>query len=399
MQKTLPKGWKWERLGEACEFTNGLWEGKNSPFEKVKILRNTNFNGDGTFDYSDAVEFEVERKQLQSRLLECGDIILERSGGGPTQPVGRVALFTLKGDNYSFSNFTTRIRVKDKNGVNTYFLWRFLRGLYTQGFTERIQRQTHGIKNLEFDLYKKLLVPLPPLPTQHKIVEILEEADNLRKLRRQADEKTKNLIPSLFVQMFGDPATNPKGWKMKKLGDVVDKVSLQIMPTDYPDTEFVYIGLEHIESNTGQLAKINYQSGESIKSSKNKFEKGDILYGKLRPYLNKVWLSDRSGICSTDIWVIRPINDKTTGYFISTFLRFQQIVKRLNSKTEGANLPRVKTESFNKIPLPLPPLQQEFAKLVEEVEAEKARQAESRKKLDELFQSLIQRAFTGELVA
>ena len=102
------------------------------------------------------------------------------------------------------------------------------------------------------------------------------------------------------------------------------------------------------------LAKINYQSGESIKSSKNKFEKGDILYGKLRPYLNKVWLADRSGICSTDIWVISPIKDKTTGYFISTFLRFQQTVKRLNSKTEGANLPRVKSESFNKVPIPLP---------------------------------------------
>lgn len=258
-----------------------------------------------------------------------------------------------------------------------------------------------GQKRVPDIFLKSLQLPLPPLPAQHKIVEILEEADNLRKLRQQADEKMKDLIPSLFVQMFGDPATNPKGWKMKKLGDVVDKVSLQIMPTDYPDTEFVYIGLEHIESNTGQLAKINYQSGESIKSSKNKFKKGDILYGKLRPYLNKVWLADRSGICSTDIWVIKPIKDKTTGYFIPTFLRFQQIVKRLNSKTEGANLPRVKTESFNKIPVPLPPLplQQEFAKLVEKIETEKARQAESRKKLDELFQSLMQRAFTGELVA
>ena len=211
----------------------------------------------------------------------------------------------------------------------------------------------------------------------------------------------KDIIPSLFVQMFGDPVKNPKGWEVKKLGHVTERVTSQILPINYPDKEFLYIGIEHIESNTGMLNNANHQTGDDIKSNKNKFEAGNILYGKLRPYLNKVWLADRSGICSTDIWVLRPIKNMTNGYFVSTFLKFQPIVDVLNSKTEGANLPRVKAYSFDKLPVSLPPLslQQEFAKIVEDIESEKARQAESRKKLDELFNCLMQRAFTGELVA
>jgi type I restriction enzyme S subunit len=156
--------------------------------------------------------------------------------------------------------------------------------------------------------------------------------------------------------MFGDPTTNQKGWEVRKLGNITERVTSQILPINYPDKEFLYIGLEHIESNTGMLNNANHQNGGAIKSNKNKFEAGDILYGKLRPYLNKVWLADRSGICSTDIWVLRPIKNMTNGYFVSTFLKFQPIVGVLNSKTEGANLPRVKAYSFDRLPVPLPPL-------------------------------------------
>lgn len=87
----LPEEWKVESLdNEYIVFSNGLWKGKKEPFISVRVLRNTNFNNDGTLKLNDIAELDVEEKQFQTRQLIRGDIILERSGGGPTQPVGRV---------------------------------------------------------------------------------------------------------------------------------------------------------------------------------------------------------------------------------------------------------------------------------------------------------------------
>src|SRR5437016_14198047 len=95
---------------QVCQFSNGLWKGEKPPFVSVGVIRNTNFTKEGTLDDSDIAYLDVEAKKLENRRLQFGDIILEKSGGGPKQPVGRVALFDKEGD-YSFSNFTAALRV------------------------------------------------------------------------------------------------------------------------------------------------------------------------------------------------------------------------------------------------------------------------------------------------
>ena len=88
------------------DFGNGLWKGKKPPFRKVTVIRNTNFTDSGKIDYSNVAVLDVEEKQFEMRSLRLGDIIIERSGGGPKQPVGRVVFFDNKNGDYSFSNFT-----------------------------------------------------------------------------------------------------------------------------------------------------------------------------------------------------------------------------------------------------------------------------------------------------
>lgn len=167
------ENWPTKKLGEICEFQNGLWTGKRPPFRKITVLRNTNFRNDGYLDLSNVAEIEVEEKQLASRILQRGDLILERSGGGPTQPVGRVIYFDVDGD-FSFSNFTTRIRIIDRSEIDSIYLWRYLNYLYISGTTENLQKQTTGIRNLNFTEYKQLKIPLPPIAEQKKIVAYLD---------------------------------------------------------------------------------------------------------------------------------------------------------------------------------------------------------------------------------
>ena len=129
-----------------------------------------------------------------------------------------------------------------------------------------------------------------------------------------------------------------------------------------------YVGLENISQNTGRLVGKTVNSDPaSIKSVKNVFGPNQILYGKLRPNLNKVWLSDRNGICSTDIYVITPQVDRVEPTFYSHIFRDRRFNDQAMGQVKGAQLPRIGWKSFAGIEIPLPPLevQQEIVAEIE----------------------------------
>jgi type I restriction enzyme, S subunit len=153
---------------------NGLWTGKKAPFVTAGVIRNTNFTESGRIDYSDVAWLQVEEKQLAKRQLQSGDIIVERSGGGPKQPVGRVVYFAREDGPFSFSNFTSAIRVRDLDAFNPKFVFYRLLELYQSGRTEDIQRRTTGIRNLDFTAYmERASFPLLSLSEQGKIATVL----------------------------------------------------------------------------------------------------------------------------------------------------------------------------------------------------------------------------------
>src|ERR1700675_4914983 len=115
-------GWKTEPLEQVCQFSNGLWKGEKPSFVNVGVIRNTNFTKEGTLDDSDIAYLDVEAKKFEKRRLQFGDIILEKSGGGPKQPVGRVALFDKGDGDFSFSNFTAALRILQPNEVDFRYL-------------------------------------------------------------------------------------------------------------------------------------------------------------------------------------------------------------------------------------------------------------------------------------
>jgi type I restriction enzyme M protein len=185
--------WPLLPLSEIAEFRSGLWKGEREPLRTVKILRNTNFAKGGFLNLSDVAEHPVEERQLESRLLRFGDILLEKSGGGPTQPVGRVALFGLKDGEYSYSNFTARIRVVNDR-ANPLFVWLMLNALYQRGVTEGLQKQTSGIRNLDNPAYQALQIPLPPLEVQHQIVAEIKDYQKIIDGARQVLDSYKPLL-------------------------------------------------------------------------------------------------------------------------------------------------------------------------------------------------------------
>ena len=211
------KGWQTKSLGETCKFINGLWKGEALPLVRIGVIRNTNFTKDGTIDLSDIAFIDVEEKKLASRRLAYGDIILEKSGGGPKQPVGRVALFDKPGHDFSFSNFTAAIRVAAPNEIDFRFLHKYLFWFYISGNTERMQSHSTGIRNLNGDAYKSISISYPSIAEQKRIVGILDQAfDGIATAKANAEKNLQNAraIFESYLHGFDD--------KTERLGELVD---------------------------------------------------------------------------------------------------------------------------------------------------------------------------------
>lgn len=213
--------WKTRTLEEVCHFSNGLWKGENPPFVEVGVIRNTNFTKEGALDDSDIAYLAVEAKKLEKRRLQFGDIILEKSGGGPRQPVGRVALFDKTEGVFSFSNFTAALRVRDPHELDFCFVHKYLHWIYLSGVTEGMQSHSTGIRNLDGDAYKAIPITYPALPEQRRLVGILAEAfAGIATAKANAEKNLQNahaLFESHLQKVFTE---RDYGWLEKPLSEL-----------------------------------------------------------------------------------------------------------------------------------------------------------------------------------
>ncbi|MCE7700143.1 MAG: restriction endonuclease subunit S, partial [Methanobacterium paludis] len=155
-------------------------------------------------------------------------------------------------------------------------------------------------------------------------------------------------------------------WKLVNLEDVIFPRKEKVQPTELNGE--LYLGLEHIISNN--LKILNFGTSNDLKSTKGVFYPDDILYGKLRPYLNKVILADQKGVCSTDIIVFQVKKELVLVKYIANILRSNSFVSFATMKMSGANLPRVSWSKLKKFKIPIPPLktQQKIVEILEKAE-------------------------------
>ena len=146
-------------------------------------------------------------------------------------------------------------------------------------------------------------------------------------------------------------------WPSVRVRDVFKKAEETVLPMSLRGP-VSYVGLENITQTSGQLSgNVTTDNPAEIKSLKNVFCPGDILYGKLRPNLNKVWLSDRKGICSTDIFVVRPLDERVLPALYAYVFRSGHFNDAVLGQLKGAQLPRIGWQSFANLEIPLPPLE------------------------------------------
>ena len=194
------KNWEVKKLGNLLELCDaGVW-GKATNDRGMLVLRSTNFKNGGTLDFSNVPELKIDEKKRAKVKLMDNDILLEKSGGGPDQPVGRVVYFIAPDQrDYTFANFIQRLR-PNSDVVNSNFLFYHLFRLYNIGYTKKLQSQTTGIRNLKLSLYLKTEIPLPPLKTQKQIVIKLSAVQDYKKQLLEQKAKLKELFDSVLAK-------------------------------------------------------------------------------------------------------------------------------------------------------------------------------------------------------
>lgn len=188
----------------------------------------------------------------------------------------------------------------------------------------------------------------------------------------------------------------PKGWEHYKLREIFTVVKDRIAPNG---EALPYIGLEHL-SKGGGIKSIGNANG--LKSQKTQFKKGDVLYGKLRPYLNKHTLVDFDGVCSTDILAYRAPNNELAK-FLNYYFGTASFITYANHNSKGINLPRISPKLISEIEFPLPP-QNEQTRIVTKLDVLMEKMDSARTHLDKIpeilkrfRQSVLAQAVSGEL--
>ena len=392
----MKENWQYKKLGEVCDVINGLWTGKKEPLIKVAVIRNTNFSKDCKLKFDDVAYINVEEKQFNSRKLKFGDIIVEKSGGSEKQPVGRAVLFDVRYDNFSFSNFTATLRIKDINIIDPFFLHKSLYFYYKNGETFKMQSKTTGLHNLNMKDYLNLSIPLPSLKEQERIVAELDLLSGIIEKQKQQLKELDTLAQSIFYSMFGDPITNDKGWEIKKLGEI-SEIGSGGTPSKSIKEYWENGTIPWIGSNMCQNIIINKTDGKYITedglkhSSAKILPLNSVLVALVGATIGKVGLLKTICCTNQNIAFIKP-TDKFNSYFlfyviISLYPLFQDLG---GDKFKMANLTFIRN-----LPIILPPLdlQNRFAEKIEKIEKQKEAINKSIEETQKLFDYTMDKYF------
>jgi type I restriction enzyme S subunit len=242
----------------------------------------------------------------------------------------------------------------------------------------------------------------PPLPEQKRIADTLDKADELRQKRKKAIELLDEYVKSVFYDMFGDPVKNEKGWEVKKIADLVQETT-NINPINQPYKIFEYIDISSIDNMSKKIIYVKTFKGLDAPSrARQIINKNDVLVSTVRPNLNAVAIvlnNYNNPLASTGFCILRPNIDFISTYYLFEICKMDFFISNLTKIAKGASYPAVTDNDIKNTNITLPPieLQNKFASIVEQVEKTKLKMQESLKEMDNLFNSLMQRAFKGEI--
>ena len=386
----MKQGWEIKKLPDVVWFQEGPGVRKHQyTTSGVKLLNVANLvNGKVDLSTSDRYVSEEEAYgKYKHFLADEGDLILASSGIQVEYIEKKMGFIHKEHLPLCMNTSTIRFKPVDKECLNIRYFMYFLK---SYNFKAQLYRLITGIAQLNFGPLhlKQMNIPVPPREEQERIVAELDCLSGVIEKKREQLKQLDALAQSIFYQMFGDPITNEKGWQVKKLKEVAPQ---QEYKGDVPSANGKYwlLNLDMVSSNTGEIIEKCYFDYEEIGNSTIIFNTDNVLYSKLRPYLNKVVIPNDIGYGTSELVPLKPDKGLLNKVFFASLLRSSYFVKYISGKVAGAKMPRVAMGEFREFAVILPPLalQQEFADKIEAIEKQKELIKQSITQTEELFNS------------
>lgn len=381
----------YKKLGEIADISSGgtpkrtnpaYWKNGNIPWVKISDIKGK---------YLEKTEEFITEEGLNNssaKLFKKGTLLYTIFA-----TIGECAILNIDA---STNQAIAGINVKSEK-VLTEYLYYFLKSI-----KNTVVNTGRGVaqNNINLSILKNIDVPLPEIEVQKKIINLLNKSNELVKKRKAQIEALDQLTQSVFLEMFGDPLANSKGWPTVKLKDYICKIT-KINLKQNKDI-IKYIDISSIDNYKNKITSYKeYIGSEAPSRAQQVVQKGDILISTVRPNLKNVAMVQdnfENLICSTGFCVIR-CTDKLNNNFIFHLVKSDSFTKNLVRKTTGANYPAVKNSDIYDEIIIYPPidLQEKFSNITKQIEEKKTFLENSLSYQEKLFNSILQKAFNGEL--
>lgn len=391
----LPDGWLYITLDEISEkITDGSHNPPPKQTKGVPMLSARNINNNHIdFEKIRYIKDEDFDREYKRAPVEPRDVLLTIVG-----TIGRSAVVEKNTPPFSFQRSVALIKPK----INPNYLCYYFQSIFCHNYLLKNSKGT-AQKGIYLNQLKKLPTPLCPLEEQNRIVLKIEEI--FTKLDASIiDLKKAKAQLYIYRQLIINKWTNGKiveKYDSISLGDLIEPSKERINPTEIKNDVLNYIGLEHIEKETGKL--LEHGHSNQVRSLKTVFHQGDLLYGRLRPYLNKTCVPDFKGICSTDILVFPKQEQINNKYIMFNFLS-NKFVRYATQNMSGVQHPRVNYKTLSKYQIVLPPLKEQN-RIVDEIERHLTISVHTVKSINENLTSMeilkkiiLNKALEGKLV-
>lgn len=394
-QKQINQNWKEFELGEVGKVVTGgtppRSEKENYSSDGTPWIKPPNLDKEKWICKSE--EYLSKEGQNKSRMLPIGAVIISCIGN-----IGKIAIADCElSTNQQINSIIPNVN------VDSEFLFYSIK---------KIQKKLENLaSNAVVPLLNKtgfskakISLPIlsdgtPDLEKQKQIVAILEKAEGLKDKRKGLDELFDEYLKSVFYDMF-----LRGNFEITEIENGILKTNNKNPQVDFPNEEFTYVDIASVDNSSKEIVKTKKFLGKDAPSrARQHIKHNDILVSTVRPNLNAVALVPEElddQICSTGYCILRADEKNFIPEYLFFVSRQDFFINGLVKKTKGANYPAVSNRDVKSFKIPLPPiaLQEKFALVVEQVEKIKDKLKSEKKDVGELFNALMQKAFSGELI-
>jgi type I restriction enzyme S subunit len=374
--------WKRVPLGDTARFINGAaFKPSDWADDGLPIIRIQNLTGTGeSFN-------RTNRVVKPDLVVEPGDLLVSWSA-------------TLDAYRWSGPRGVLNqhiFKVLPKEGVRPDYLYYALREVIAE-----LETKTHGstMKHVVRGDFESTRIPLPSIAEQDRIVELLARAENIVRMRREAEAKAKEIIPALFLDMFGDLESNNRRWKVRNLAEVTFfQEGPGIMAVDFRETGVPLVRLSGLQGSRVSLSGCNYLDEAKVSKRWSQFRlaKEDILVLTSATFGNPAVVDSEAegAIFYTGIIRFRPLIDSLSRTYLRAFLGSPFFLQQARKLASGSVIKHFGPSHLRQMLIPIPSLeaQERFGEYLPEAERIVSEQSSARLLAQEIFQSLLAGVF------